>query len=400
MLKDINIVLGVTGGIAAYKAIELTRMLKKQNANVYPVLTKNAANFITPLTLSTIAQKKCLTEMFNTDIDYNIEHISYAKLADVIAVVPATANVISKIANGIADDILTTILLASDPKKIIIAPAMNTNMINNPILQNNFKKLKKYNISILDTEAGMLACGDEGYGKLISLNHIYDSILYKATKKKDLIDKNILVTAGPTVEKIDSVRYITNYSSGKMGYNIAKAAMLRGANVTLITGPTELDNIYNVNTINISSAKEMLIAIKQTYRKNDIIIKSAAVSDYTPKNKVYYKIKKSDQNINLELEATTDILKFIGQNKNINQFLCGFSMETQNLIENSRKKLHSKNLDMIVANNLNDPGSGFQTNTNKASLITLDEVIQLDLITKFELSNIILNKILSMLKRR
>ena len=393
MLKGKVIVIGVTGSIAAYKIANLCSMLKKLNAEIHVIMTKNATNFINPITFETLTGNKCLVDTFDRNFEFNVEHVSLAKRADLFMVAPASANVIGKIRAGICDDMLTTTLFAFNRGPKIIAPAMNTNMYDNTILQDNLKALKDYGYEIVEPAVGYLACGDTGRGKLVSEEVLLDKILYHLAYKKDLCGKNILITAGPTREAIDPVRYITNHSTGKMGYAIANNAYLRGANVTLVSGPSNVKAYDGINVINTISALDMFNAVKDNYQNNDYIIMSAAVADYTPANVANNKIKKSDDNLSIELNRTNDILKFVGENKKDNQKLIGFSMETENLIENSRKKLAKKNADMICANSISDNKTGFGVDTNKITLIKKDEIKDLPFGTKNDLSNLILDEI-------
>ena len=393
MLKGKVIVIGVTGSIAAYKIANLCSMLKKLNAEIHVIMTKNATNFINPITFETLTGNKCLVDTFDRNFEFNVEHVSLAKRADLFMVAPASANVIGKIRAGICDDMLTTTLFAFNRGPKIIAPAMNTNMYDNPILQDNLKALKDYGYEIVEPAVGYLACGDTGRGKLVSEEVLLDKILYHLAYEKDLCGKNILITAGPTREAIDPVRYITNHSTGKMGYAIANNAYLRGANVTLVSGPSNVKAYDGINVINTISALDMFNAVKDNYQNNDYIIMSAAVADYTPANVANNKIKKSDDNLSIELNRTNDILKFVGENKKNNQKLIGFSMETENLIENSRKKLAKKNADMICANSISDNKTGFGVDTNKITLIKKDEIKELPFGTKNDLSNLILDEI-------
>lgn len=388
-----TVLLGVTGGIAAYKMANVASSLVKMGFNVHVIMTENATNFITPTTFETLTSNKCITDTFDRNFQFEVEHISLAKKADVVLIAPATANVIGKMANGIADDMLTTTLLACKCPKIV-APAMNTNMYENPIVRDNIAKLMMYGFKIIPADSGRLACGDTGKGKLPDESILIEYIMRELTPKKDLMGKNILVTAGPTREALDPVRYITNHSTGKMGYAIARAAAFRGANVTLISGPVNIDKPLFVNTVNVTSAKDMFNAVKDNYESQHIIIKAAAVADYTPSTVADNKIKKSDSDMSISLDRTDDILKFLGENKKDNQFICGFSMETENLIENSRGKLERKNADMIVANSLRTEGAGFGTDTNVVTLITKDSVKECELMTKNEVADMILDAII------
>jgi phosphopantothenoylcysteine decarboxylase/phosphopantothenate--cysteine ligase len=392
MLKNKTVILGVTGSIAAYKIANLASMLVKQHCDVHVIMTENATNFINPITFETLTSNKCIVDTFDRNFQYNVEHVALAKKASVMMVAPASANVIGKMAGGLADDMLTTTALAMK-NKIIVVPAMNTNMYENQIVQDNMDKLRKYGIKIVEPDCGRLACNDIGKGKLPKEEVLFEHILM-ATLDKDLEGKNILVTAGPTVEAIDPVRYISNHSTGKMGYAIAKKAAYRGANVTLVTGKTSIEKPMFVEVIDVVSAEDMFNVIKDKYKEQDIIIKSAAVADYTPVEYVDSKIKKSGNNLNIELKRTTDILGFLGENKKENQFICGFSMETDNLINNSKNKLQKKNADMIIANSLTEKGAGFGVDTNKVFFITKDKVKDIELMTKENLADIILDEII------
>lgn len=392
MLKGKNIILGVAGGIAAYKIPNLASMLVKQGCNVDVIMTENGAKFITEHTFEALTRNKCITDTFDRNHPFSIKHISLAQKADCFLIAPATANVIGKIANGIADDMLTTTVMACKCP-VIISPAMNVNMYENPIVQSNIEKLKSYGYIIIEPQVGYLACRDTGAGKMPEVDTLYNYIEKEVYDKKDLQGKRVLVTAGPTREAIDPVRYITNNSSGKMGYAIAKAAMLRGADVTLVTGYTELSDVPFVSTVKVNSAEDMFNAALKYSDNADIVIKAAAVADYTPAVVSDNKVKKSDKDMAIPLKRTKDILKYLGEHKKEGQFLCGFSMETENMLENSRKKLLSKNLDMIVANNLKVEGAGFKTDTNVITLITKDEQEQLGIMSKFDCANVILDKI-------
>ena len=392
MLTGKTVVLGVTGGIAAYKMPNVARMLKKMHCNVHVIMTQNATNFITATTFETLTGNKCLIDTFDRNFEFSVEHVAIAKQADLVLIAPATANVIGKIAGGIADDMLTTTVMACICK-ILIAPAMNHNMYHNSIVQENIEKLKRHGYEIIDPVCGMLANGDTGDGKLPSEETLVSYVVRELAHEKDLHGKKVLVTAGPTQEAIDPVRYITNHSTGKMGYALAEAAMLRGAEVTLISGPTAIEPPMFVNVIPIISAQEMFEKVATNATENDIIIKAAAVADYRPKEVCDEKIKKSDHDTEIELERTTDILAYLGKNKG-KTFLCGFSMETENMLENSRRKLDKKNLDMIVANNLKDKGAGFGVDTNLIAIITRDRELQLELMSKQDAANCILDEII------
>ena len=399
MLKGKTVILGVTGSIAAYKAANLASMMKKLGCNVHVIMTKNATNFIHPITFETLTQNKCLIDTFDRNFEFSVEHVSLAKQADLVIIAPATANVIGKIAGGIADDMLTTTVMACTCPKLI-APAMNTRMFRNPIVQENIAKLGKHGYVVIQPEVGMLACRDVGEGKLPSEDLLLDYILREIAREKDMKGMKVLVTAGPTVEAVDPVRYITNHSTGKMGYALARACMLRGAQVTLITGPTTIPKPRFVETVPITSAKEMFDAVVERFKEQDLIIKAAAVADYRPKQTAQDKIKKQGEHMALELERTDDILQYLGDHKKAGQFLCGFSMETKDMLENSRKKLKKKNLDMIVANNLKVKGAGFGTDTNVITMLTEREEVSLPLLTKEEAANRILDQILSMKESR
>ena len=398
MLTGKTVVLGVTGGIAAYKMPNVARMLKKMHCNVHVIMTQNATNFITATTFETLTGNKCLIDTFDRNFEFSVEHVAIAKQADLVLIAPATANVIGKIAGGIADDMLTTTVMACTCK-ILIAPAMNHNMYHNSIVQENIEKLKRHGYEIIDPVCGMLANGDTGDGKLPSEETLVSYVVRELAHEKDLHGKKVLVTAGPTQEAIDPVRYITNHSTGKMGYALAEAAMLRGAEVTLISGPTAIEPPMFVNVIPIISAQEMLEKVATNATENDIIIKAAAVADYRPKEVCDEKIKKSDHDTEIELERTTDILAYLGKNKG-KTFLCGFSMETENMLENSRRKLDKKNLDMIVANNLKDKGAGFGVDTNLITIITRDRELQLELMSKQDAANCILDEIIRKIGNR
>ena len=383
MLKGKTIVLGVTGSIAAYKAANIASMLVKQHADVHVLMTKNALNFINPITFETLTGNKCISDTFDRNFEFKVGHVSLAKAADIIMIAPATANVIGKIASGIADDMLTTTVMAAGCP-VLIAPAMNTAMYENPIVQDNMNKLKHYGYEIIEPAEGYLACGDTGKGKLPSeeylVSHIYAHIAYE----KDLAGKKVLVTAGPTQESIDPVRYITNHSTGKMGYAIAKNAMLRGADVTIVSGPVDIAAPYFCKVINVTSAEDMFNAVTKISADQDIIIMCAAVADYTPESVSEHKIKKTDNDLSIPLKRTKDILKYLGENKKKGQLICGFSMETDNVIDSSRKKLISKNADMIAANSICEEGAGFGTDTNILTLITKDSEESLPLMSKDE----------------
>ena len=394
MLKGKCVVLGVTGSIAAYKIANLASSLVKLGADVNVIMTKNATNFINPITFETLTSNKCLVDTFDRNFQFNVEHVALAKRADIFMVAPASANVIGKMANGIADDMLTTTILAAKCKKLV-SPAMNTNMFENPIVQDNLDRLRKYGFQIIEPANGYLACGDTGAGKMPEPDVLLQYILKEIGHEHDLEGRKVLITAGPTEEAIDPVRYITNHSTGKMGYALAKAAMERGAEVTLVTGPTSIEPPMFVNVIRVISAAEMADAVKKRAGECDIIIKSAAVADYRPTKVATEKIKKKDgEASSIELERTEDILAYLGAHKREGQFICGFSMETENMLENSKKKLSKKNVDMIVANNLRTEGAGFGTDTNVVTIIMADETWQLPIMSKDEVANAIFDSIL------
>lgn len=393
MLKGKTVILGVTGSIAAYKAANLASMLVKLHADVHVIMTKNATNFIHPLTFETLTNNRCLVDTFDRNFQYNVEHVSLAKKADVVMIAPATANVIGKLAAGIADDMLTTTVLACTCRKIL-APAMNTRMYQNQIVQDNLKKLQLNDFEIVTPAVGMLACKDVGEGKLPKEELLLNYILKEIACEKDMKGMKVLVTAGPTQEAVDPVRYLTNHSTGKMGYAIAKVCMLRGASVTLVTGQTTLPKPDFMEVVEVKSAREMFEAVVSRQSEMDIIVKAAAVADYRPQYVSGEKVKKSGDHMILELEKTDDILEYLGTHKKKGQFLCGFSMETENMLENSRKKLDKKNLDMVVANNLKEAGAGFGTDTNVITIITRDGVLSLDLMSKEEAAGKIMDEIL------
>ena len=399
MLQGKTVLLGVTGSIAAYKIAYLASALKKLHAQVHVLMTENATNFINPITFESLTGNKCLVDTFDRNFQFQVEHVSIAKQADVVMIAPASANVIGKLAHGIADDMLTTTIMACKCKKII-SPAMNTNMYENPIVQDNLAILQHYGYEVIEPASGYLACGDTGAGKMPEPEMLLEYILREIAKEKDLTGQKVLVTAGPTQEAIDPVRYITNHSSGKMGYALAKAAMLRGAQVTLVSGPCAIEPPPFVKLVPIVTAKEMFDAVTSVSAEQDIIIKAAAVADYRPKQVFDEKVKKQDKEMSIELEKTDDILKYLGEHRTPQQFLCGFSMETQNMIGNSRAKLGKKHLDMVAANNLKVAGAGFQGDTNVLTLITQDEDVSLQLMSKEDAANVILDKILSIMKER
>ena len=392
MLKGKTVLLGVTGSIAAYKIAYLASALVKQGARVHVLMTKNAVNFINPITFETLTGNKCLVDTFDRNFEFSVEHVSLAKAADVCMIAPASANVIGKLAHGIADDMLTTTVMACTCRKIL-APTMNTRMYENPILQDNLKILEHYGMEVIRPATGYLACGDTGAGKMPEPDILLEYILREAAYEKDLKGKKILVTAGPTQEAMDPVRFITNHSSGKMGYAIARAAAFRGAQVTLVTGPVHLAPPLFAETVPVVSARDMFEAVAARSGEQDIIIKAAAVADYTPAETASEKVKKKDGDLSIPLKRTQDILAWLGENRREGQFLCGFSMETEHLLENSRAKLEKKHVDMIAANNLKTEGAGFGTDTNRITLITRDGDTELPLMTKEEAAHRILTEI-------
>ena len=394
MLKGKCVVLGVTGSIAAYKIANLASALVKQHADVHVIMTKNATNFINPITFETLTGNKCLVDTFDRNFEFNVEHVSLAKQADIFMVAPASANVIGKIAHGIADDMLTTTIMAAKCKKII-SPAMNTNMYENPIVQDNLGILEKYGYEVISPANGYLACGDTGAGKMPEPETLLKYIRRELAHSHDMAGMHLLVTAGPTQEAIDPVRYITNHSTGKMGYAIAQAAMERGAQVTLVSGPVSIEAPMFVDLVPVKSAADMAEAVKSRADHQDIIIKSAAVADFRPVAVAAEKIKKKDSSdSSIELERTEDILSYLGAHKKAGQFICGFSMETEHMLENSTAKLKKKNVDMIVANNLRTEGAGFGTDTNVVTLITEAGAKELPKMTKDQVAQVILDYII------
>ncbi len=395
MLKGKNILLGVTGGIAAYKAADICSRLVKNHANVDVIMTEHALNFITPNTFEALSHNKVTTDTFDRNHPFEVEHIALADKADCVIIAPATANIIGKLANGIADDMLSTTLLACEGPKLI-APAMNTHMWNNPIVQDNIEKLKKYGYIIIEPVSGHLACGYNGSGKLAEPSVIVDWIINSCAHEKDMQGLKLMVSAGPTCEDLDPVRFLTNRSSGKMGYSIASAAASRGAEVTLVSGPVTLSAPAGVEVVNIRSAADMFREITSRQDEMDIIIKAAAVADYRPASFKDNKIKKKDDgsDLSLPLERTDDILKYLGEHKKEGQFLCGFSMETENMVENSRKKLEKKHLDLIAANNVKVEGAGFKGDTNVLTLISHDSEVELPLMSKWEAAHKLLDEIM------
>ena len=397
-MKGKNVVIGVTGGIAAYKTPNLVSMLVKAGYTVDVIMTENAGNFITPNTFEALTGRRCITDTFDRSHSFEIEHISLAEKADCFMIAPCTANVIGKIASGIADDMLTTTIMACKCKKIIV-PAMNTNMFENSIVQENMDKLARHGYEIVEAEEGRLACGTVGKGKMPSPEILFEYIEKECRYEKDMKGLKVLVTAGATQEQIDPVRYITNHSTGKMGYAVAYDAMLRGAEVTLVSGKTSLQKPPFVNTIDVLSANDMFLVVKDNFENADIVVKAAAVADFTPVSTSEEKIKKSNTDFGeIKLKRTEDIIGYLGEHKRKGQFICGFSMETENMLENSRKKLTKKNMDMIVANNLKTEGAGFGTDTNVVTIITKDEEKSLPIMSKKEVSHSILSAVLKKYK--
>lgn len=390
-----TVVIGVTGGIAAYKALDIISSLKKENVNVHVIMTSNAAKFVSPLSFQTLSQNFVITDMFAEPKTIEVEHISLAKAADLFAVIPATANIIGKVACGIADDMLTTTIMATK-SPVLFAPAMNTNMYDNPIVKENILKLKKIGYDFIEPDSGRLACGDIGIGKLAATNKITDIINMYLYSPKDFLGKNVLVTAGPTCEDIDPVRFITNKSSGKMGYALARALRDRGANVTLISGPTSLEPPERINFIKVYSAEDMFNQVMEHFYENEIIIKSAAVADYSPENVSSIKIKKSDNDLSIKLKRNRDILYELGKRKK-NQILVGFAAETNDIIQNAQEKIKKKNLDMIIANDVTVSGSGFQCDTNTVKIIKSNgDIVSLPNMTKYEVAHKILDNIIDL----
>ena len=396
MLKGKTILLGVTGGIAAYKAAALASALVKQHAAVEVVMTQNATQFITPLTFEQLTGRRTMVDTFDRNFSHQVEHISLAERTDLVIIAPATANVCAKLAHGLADDMLTTTVLACRCPKLI-APAMNTNMYENPVTQNNLDILRKYGWDVIEPASGRLACGAVGKGKMPEPEDLLQHILRYLAFPHDLAGKNVLVTAGPTQEALDPVRYMTNHSTGKMGYAIARMAMLRGADVTLISGPASIPTPPFVKVVNIKSAQDMFNAVAEHAPEADLIFKAAAVADYTPAEYVDDKIKKKDGNMSIPLKRTQDILKYLGENRKPGQIICGFSMETQNMLENSRDKLVRKNVDMICANNLKVAGAGFGVDTNVITVITKDQCVELPLQSKEAAANAILDEAMKLI---
>ncbi len=393
MLKEKTVILGVTGSIAAYKIASLASALVKLHAEVHVIMTKNATNFINPITFETLTGNKCLVDTFDRNFEFSVEHVSLAKKADVAMIAPASANVIGKMAHGLADDMLTTTVLACQCP-ILVSPTMNTRMFHNPIVQDNIRILKKYGMEVIEPASGYLACGDTGEGKMPEPEVLLQYLLKALTEKKDLKGMKVLVTAGPTCEAIDPVRFITNHSTGKMGYAVARAAAMRGAKVTLVSGPVHLTPSPFVEKIDIVSAEDMFHAVTSRAGEQDIIIKAAAVADYRPTVVAAEKVKKKDGDMGISLERTKDILAYLGEHKEEGQFLCGFSMETENMLENSVAKLERKNLDMIIANNLKVEGAGFGTNTNIVTIITKEGAKELPMMSKESVADCILDAIM------
>ena len=398
MLKGKTIILGVTGSIAAYKTANLASMLVKQHADVHVIMTQNATQFISPLTFETLTGNKCVSDTFDRNFDFEVKHVSLAKKADLILIAPCTANVIGKIASGICDDMLTTTVFATKAP-VLLSPAMNTAMWENPILQDNLQKLVHYGYIIIQPVAGRLACGDVGNGKMPEPEVLLQYILLHAAKEKDWAGKKVLITAGPTRESIDPVRFITNHSSGKMGYALAKMAALRGAEVTLVSGPVDIDPFAGVRKIDVNSAREMFEAVSRHSQGQDAIIMCSAVADYTPAEYSEQKVKKHDGELSLALSRTQDILQYLGEHKADGQLLVGFSMETENLLENSRKKLMQKHIDLICANSIADNKTGFSVDTNQVTLITPAETVELPLCSKEETADRILTYLLNLSSR-
>ena len=399
MLQGKTVVLGVTGSIAAYKIANLASMLVKAHCNVHVIMTENATNFINPIAFETLTGHKCIVDTFDRNFEFHVGHVSLAQQADVRMVAPASAHIIGKMAHGIADDMLSTTIMACSGK-VLVSPAMNVHMYENPILQENLQILKKHGYGIIEPAVGYLACGDTGAGKMPEPEVLFQYILKEIACEKDLQGLKVLVTAGPTREAIDPVRYITNHSTGKMGYALAKRAMLRGADVTLVSGPVSIAPVPFVKTIPVVSAQDMFEAVRDNLKEQDVLIKSAAVADYRPASVSDEKMKKKDGDMSIALERTTDILQYVGEHRTDEQVICGFSMETQNMLENSRKKLKKKNLDLIIANNLKEKGAGFGTDTNRVTMISEKEEIQLGLLSKDMVADEILNYIMKIRREK
>ncbi len=392
MLKNKVAVVGVTGSIAAYKSAQLVSDLVKEGCEVHVIMTKNALNFINPITFETLTGRKCLVDTFDRNFEYSVTHVSLSQKADVFMIAPASANIIGKIANGIADDMLSTMVMAAKCP-VLIAPAMNKYMFMNSIVQENIEKLKRHGYQIISPAVGRLACNDTGIGKLPDVDVLMEHIRHEIANEKDYKGLKVLVTAGPTQESLDPVRYITNHSTGKMGYAIAQAASERGAQVTLVSGEVNIKPPLFAQLVKVKSAEDMFHAVKENLSESDVIIMAAAVADYTPDTYSDQKIKKSDSDMSVSLRRTQDILKYAGENKRDKQVICGFSMETENLLENSRKKLEKKNCDMIAANSIKEKGAGFGTDTNVITLITKNDVYELPIMSKYDAANVILDRI-------
>ncbi len=395
MLKGKTVLLGVTGSIAAYKIANLASMLVKAHCEVHVIMTKNASNFINPITFETLTGHKCLIDTFDRNFEFQVEHVSLAQKADLVMVAPASADVLGKVAHGIADDMLTTTIMACPAKKVILSPTMNTGMYHNPILRENLRILKNYGYEILEPDTGFLACGDAGEGRMPEPEVLFERIIKELAYEKDMAGQKVMVTAGPTLEAIDPVRYITNHSTGKMGYAIARDAMLRGADVTLITGPVHLDPVPCVKMVPVISAEDMFQAVKKDFANQDILVMAAAVADYRPAKVSGEKIKKTDEDRGLMLERTRDILEYAGDHRREAQTICGFSMETEHVLESSRKKLEKKHLDFIAANNLKEEGAGFGTDTNRLTILTAKTQKELPLMSKEEAAHALLTDILA-----
>lgn len=393
-LSGKTILLGITGGIAAYKMANVASTLRKTGADIHCIMTKNATQFITPLTFETLCNNRCVVDTFDRNFQYDVAHVSLAKAADVILIAPATANVIAKLAHGLADDMLTTTVLAARCPKLI-APAMNTAMLENPVTQENLQTLRRYGFRVIQPATGLLACQDVGSGKLPEPETLVEEVYREIAREKDMTGLHVTVTAGPTQEALDPVRFLTNHSSGKMGYAIAREAVLRGAEVTLISGPVGLDAVPGAEMVRVKSAADMFEAVKGALPGTDILVKAAAVADYRPANVAQEKMKKSDSDLSIPLERTADILGYVSENRHDGLFVCGFSMETEHMLENSRKKLEKKKLDMIAANNLKTQGAGFGVETNVVTLITREETLELPLMSKAEVANRLLTEILA-----
>lgn len=393
-LSGKTVLLGITGGIAAYKMANVASALRKTGADVHCIMTRNATEFITPLTFETLTNYRCVVDTFARDFQYDVTHVSLAKAADVILIAPATANIIAKLAHGLADDMLTTTVLAARCPKLI-APAMNTAMLDNPATQENLQTLRRYGFRIIQPATGMLACQDVGSGKLPEPETLVEEIYREVARQKDMAGLHVAVTAGPTQEALDPVRFLTNHSSGKMGYAVAREAVLRGAEVTLISGPVALSPVPGAKMVNVKSAADMLAAVKDALPGTDILVKAAAVADYRPATVAEEKMKKSDADLSISLARTEDILAYVSENRHQGLFVCGFSMETEHMLENSRKKLEKKHLDMIAANNLKTQGAGFGVETNVVTLITREETLELPLMSKGEVANRLLTEILN-----